>query len=68
MGWLFSDAVKKDANYKGCSYVWGKLHQKEKDLIKLKQVFDAIDRDGSGEVDLFEFLMCVTRRPRSAST
>ena len=57
MGWLFGETVKKDANYHGCRYVWGKLHQKESDLVKLKKVFDAADRSGDGEVDIHEFLM-----------
>ncbi len=57
MGWLFSETVKKDANYHGCRYVWGKLHQKESDLVKLKKVFDSADRSGDGEVDIHEFLM-----------
>ena len=57
MGWLFGETVKKDANYHGCRYVWGKLHQKESDLVKLKKVFDSADRSGDGEVDIHEFLM-----------
>ena len=55
MGWLFGETVKKDANYHGCRYVWGKLHQKESDLVKLKKVFDSADRSGDGEVDIHEF-------------
>ena len=39
------------------SYIWQKLHLSESDLAKLKRVFDSADRDKSGELNLYEFLM-----------
>lgn len=46
-----------DPQYQGCLHVWKKLGCSEKDLQRLKKVFTKADRDGSGSLDLFEFLM-----------
>ena len=46
-----------DPQYQGCLHVWKKLGCSEKDLQRLKKVFAKADRDGSGSLDLFEFLM-----------
>ena len=45
--------------YLGCLFVWLKLGCQEKDLAKLKRVFAKADRDGSGQLNLLEFLMYV---------
>lgn len=56
---LGGKAKERSVQYRGCLTVWKKLGCAEKDLEKLQKVFIKADRDKSGELDLFEFLMYV---------
>ena len=50
---LRSGTNAKIPRYHGCAFIWNKLHLQERDLARLKKVFDAADRDKSGELDLY---------------
>ncbi len=44
--------------------IYALLHLKPKDISILKQLFDECDKDGSGEISVFEFLVRDSWRKR----